>query len=188
MARPQKEEREEKYKVFGDVDRDEKGKISSQYPSWYHSTQIDELEESVRRKEYQLSNDLVPASEKNITRERLSQEKDRLNKIKASKPKISGMEEDEIKNMSNELGDKIKESMFTRSDMDKGLADAHEEARRMSEPCIEIKSENQAEFAKSCGIKIPSNGKISRNQAEKMWKIQKRILGDISNTEILRKG
>ena len=80
----------------------------------------------------------------------------------------------------------IRDSMFSRKDMEKGLADAHEEARRMSQPCIELK-DDLITFAKNCDVVVNNTGKVSRKGAEKMWKIASRLLGELSNTESLRK-
>jgi hypothetical protein len=173
-------------KVFGDVDRTDKGKIKSEFPAWYYPQQIDELKESIRHKERLIEQDMVPASEKQITKSRLAQEKERLTKIEEHMPKLTATEQDSVHKMTKELGNKIGISMFSRSEMERGTADAHEEARRMSEPCIEIKTEAEVELAKECNISI-KNGKVSRDEASKMWKLSRRMLGEMSNVEILRR-
>jgi hypothetical protein len=173
-------------KIFGDVDKTKDGKVKSQYPAWYYETHIDELRESIRHKEYQLESDLIPLSEKGITRERLKQEKERLEEIEKSKAKFTATEKDDLSKIRKDLGQRIKDGMFTRSQMEKGLADAHEEARRLSEPVIEIKTEVEKELAKECEVKV-IDGKVSRKGAEKIWKIASKALGEMSNTEELRK-
>ena len=172
--------------VFGKVDRDRDGKIRSEFPAWYWKQQIDELSESVAHKERMLERDLVPASEKPSMREKLKMERERMEEINASKPKPNPQEKDQVTNLVKELGKDISEAMFTRTDMEKGLADAHEEARRMADPIMEIKTKEEAEFARQCGIKV-YEGKISRSDKEKMWKIGRRIVEESSNTELLRK-
>ena len=175
--------------IFGEVDRNRDGKIKSDYPAWYFESQRDELEESVRHRKHQLDNDLVPLSERGIQRERLKQEEERLEKIINSKPDIQGKPaEDVIAEAVSEIGAKISKAMFSRSDMQRGTADAHEEAKRISTPIIEVKSDKEAELYKACGIKISDNGRVDRSQAEKVWKIGRKILGESTNTEILRKG
>lgn len=176
-------------KIFGEVDRTKEGKIKSQYPAWYYEQHIDELKESIRHRERQLESDLVIPSEKGIQRERLRQEKERLVQIESSKPTFSGVEKDELVKIRKELGDKIKASMFSKGEMDRGVADAHEEARRMVDPIIELKTERELNLAEGCGIKI-KDGKISRKDAEKMWKISGKSIGDgtPTNVETLRRG
>lgn len=174
-------------KIYGDVDRMKDGKIRSHFPAWYYEQQIEDLKESIRHREYQLDNDLIASTERNIQRERLKQEKDKLDKIEFSRVKLTPIEKDEMGKFQKEMGTKIKNQMFSRSEMEKGTADAHEEARRMIEPIIEIKGEFDAKLAEECGVKV-KDGKISRKDAEKMWKIASRALGEPSNTETLRKG
>lgn len=174
-------------KIFGEVDKDRDGNVKSDYPAWYFETHQEDLEESVKDKERKLEADLIPESEKGIMKSRLKQEKERLDKIRASKPELKETEKDDVGKASKELGSQIASAFFTRSDMMKGTADAHEEARRISSPVIEVKSDKQAELIKACGIKI-KDGRITRGEAEKVWKISRRLLGESANTEILRKG
>ena len=174
-------------KIFGEVDKTREGKPKSEYPSWYFTQQKDELEESISQKERAIENDLVPHGEElNRMKNKLLHEKKRSDEIKASEPKLTDAEATLVKNMRKDLGTMIRDGMFTRSQMEKGLADAHEEARRMSEPCLELKGD-QIVFAKDCDVTVSHNGKVSRSGAEKMWKIASRLLGEPSNTETLRK-
>ena len=183
----QPKEDKTRIKVFGPADRTKEGKIKSDYPSWYFQSHKEELEESIRHKKYMIDNDLVPASERNLMQSRLGQEEKRLDEINVSKPELSGNQQDEVKKVVEDVGKNVADAMFRKSEMDKGLADAHEEARRISEPVITITSGDQAEFARACGIKIKNGNKVTRGEAEKMWKIGRRMLGEISNTEVLRK-
>ncbi len=174
-------------KFFGNVDRMRDGKLKSEMPSWYFQQHREELEESVRHKRYMLEKDLVPITEKNIMKERLKQEEGRLEEINASKPKVSDVEKDIIAKGRKELGAKIKESMFSKSEMERGVADAHEEARRMSEPVIKIATKEEAEVLAACEIEV-KDGKVSRNKASKAWKISGQLLEEPSTVEVLRKG
>ncbi len=180
------EKKEEKYRIFGDVDKNKDGKVKSEYPSWYFTTHKEELEESIRHKENVLERDLVPASEKSTTRVRLKQEKERMDMIEAGQPKLSAKELDEIAKVIKSLGTKISTAMFSRSQMEKGVADAHEVARRWSVPCVELDAE-EISFVKSCDVSVSNNGKVTQIGAEKAWKIGRRLIGEISNSEILRK-
>ena len=70
--------------------------------------------------------------------------------------------------------------------MRKGLADAREEMKRMTEPCIEVRGDAM-NIAKACNVKI-TKGKVSRDGAAKVWKILGKALGDSpTNIEHLRR-
>ncbi len=186
------EKKEEKYKVFGDVDKNKDGKIKSEYPAFYHISLKDQLQEDIEHKERMLEHDLVRDSEKPITKARLKQEKIRMDEIEEGQPKLSGKELDEISKMvgtnkkGGTLGEKITSSMYSRSDGERGFADAHEVARRWSTPCLEL-DELEVPFVKSCDVLISNNRKVTQIGAEKAWKIGRRLIGETSNTEILRK-
>ena len=79
----------------------------------------------------------------------------------------------------------INRAQFTRLEMDKGLADPHEEARRMSEPCIRVDKEE----ARRMGVETDARGYVSRSKGEAMWKNMSSLLGDTvpnPNVETLR--
>lgn len=170
---------------FGAVDRKEgkpDGPITSEYPAWMHTYQIEELEESISRKDRALAQGLIPSEHVAGSREELKREKDKLALIKKSKPKLTATQKDKLYTDYKELGKGIEGYLFTRSDMMKGTADAHEEADRMIKPSIPV----SPEIAEMCNLK-PEKGKISRNDASKAWKILGRALGEPTNVETLRK-
>jgi len=170
--------------VFGKVDRNRDGKVKSQYPSWYFPQQKDELEETIRYKKNQLKTGLVPESERPLMAESLSMDEKRLGEIEESVPRFSDQELDDLSKLRKSLGTKIGEAMFKRSEMERGLADAHSEAKRISEPCIKP-DDREIAFIRACECRISTDGKISRSVAEKCWKIASRILDENSNTESL---
>ena len=173
-------------KIFGSVDRDSKGKITSEFPAWYFDQQKDELERGIAQDEMSLEQEAIPYPAKAKFREKLAQRKERLGKINEETPKLKGSEEDAISKMRQEMGESIGEAHFTRSQREKGLADAHEEVRRMTEPIIKVTSERQAEFIKYCEIPI-RDGKITRNEAEKVYKIASKLLDQPTDIEYLRR-
>jgi len=186
-------EQEKKFRFFGDVDRLQSGKVKSEYPSWYSQSHIEELEESIRHKEYQLDNDLIMGSEKGITKERLKKEKERLNAIEESRPRFSEQEiSDIVKIVGNgkkfgSLGEKICSAMPTRSEMEKGLADAHEVERRWNLPCLMLTAD-EIPFVRGCDVTVSNDGKVTQLGAEKAWKIGRKLIGESSNCEVMRKG
>ena len=177
-----------KMKFFGEADRTKDGKIKSDYPAWYQGQHLEDLRESIKQQERSLEEGSVPPERRGQYKERLNQEKERLEQIEASKPNFSGIEKDIASKFREEIGEKISDAHYRRSHLDKGLVNAHEEARRMTEPCIEVKGQVEAEILKECGARITEGGKVTRTEAEKAWKIVGRALGEeMTNVEILRK-
>lgn len=168
-------------KFFGKVDRNEKGKITSQYPAWSMPTHIDEMKESIASKRRQLDRGLIDAAQVPYMKTEILNEEHRLRDIEESRPKLSAKETDTVAKSYTDLKGKIKETLFSRDEMMKGLADAGEEARRMVNPIIKV----DPKLAESCGVKT-YRGKVSRNDASKMLKILGKSLGEPTNIEYLR--
>ena len=172
---------------FGSVDRKgkrEDGAVTSEYPAFYFHTQYDELKENTEKAERQIELGLIPASELPYAKAQVKRNRERMEDIQKSNPKLSGPQKDEVYSVYKDLADQISDSMYTRSDMKKGLVDAHEEARRMSEPIIAIPGKEK--FFHNMGIKA-IGGKISRNDASRAYKIMGKVLGENTNTEHLRR-
>lgn len=167
---------------FGKVDRNKEGKIASEVPAWTMETHLDDLTEGIERKERTIQRGEVPQSELPFAVAELEKSKARYDAIMESKPKFAPKDKDIIAKEYKRLGDEIKDSMFSDSDMRSGKADPHEEARRMVNPIITV---NPA-LAAACGIKI-QNGRMSRNDAVRMYKIIGKSLGDNGNAERLRR-
>ena len=177
-----------KIKFFGEADRTRDGKIKSDYPAWYQGQHVEDLRESIAQQERSLEEGSVPPERRGQYRERLNQEKERLEQIESSKPKLAGIEKDTAHKFRKEIGERISEAHYSRFHLEKGLVNAHEEARRMTEPCIEVKGQAEAEILRECGAKISESGKVTRTEAEKAWKIVGRALGeDMTNVEVLRR-
>ena len=173
------------FQIFGSVDLNEKGQVKSTYPSWYFDHLKDELKNDIDRTETQLKFDRIPRTEISITQDRLAQKKAKLRELESSTLELKGKLKDRVSTVYNELGEKIGAAMFSRSDMKKGLADAHEEMKRMTEPCIEVRGD-AANLAKACNVKVVK-GKVTRDGAAKVWKIAGKALETHTNTEHLRK-
>ena len=174
---------------FGKVDLNKAGKIASHMPAWTMQPQIEELEEEIGRKERSLERGEVPLDNIPQTKEELNREKTRLADILGGKPKLSETEENKLHKVYKDLGTSIKSSMFTRSDMLKGVASPHEEVRRMKGAVIGIDKET-ASLCEANGIQIKKNDGsfyVSRDGASKMWKIVKKYFNENSNVEVLRK-
>ena len=168
---------------FGEIDRTEKGQIKSEFPAWYFENNIEDLNEEIGWKERALDRKNINWEDIESTKKEVEGLKKKADLIKKSKPKLKGADKDEIYKEYNRLGEEIRDSMFTRTEMMKGLASAHEEAKRMTEPGIKV----DPKLADACNIKL-IGGKVSRNDASKMFKIMGKALGDVpTNTEYLRR-
>jgi len=177
-----------KIKIFGKVDRDRAGNIRSEYPAFYFTEQRENLIETITQMERGLEEGAIPEGKARVNfREALRKKKERLADIEESTPKIEGKERDILKKMRAEFSEELKESYPKRVDGERGLVDAHEEMRRMTEPCVKIKSQEAAELAKEIGIKVNESGMITRNQMDKMFKISSKLLGESTDVEYLRR-
>jgi len=167
---------------FGSVDRNRDGKIASAMPAWYFDQFIEELEESIARKERSIKRGEIPASEIQYAREELKRETARLQEIMDSKPKLSGQLKDKVAKAYKLLGEHIADTLPSRSDELLGFASPHEELKKMKSPCIPINHE----IAKMCGLKTV-RGRITRDQAVTAYKMMGKALDDNTNVERLRK-
>lgn len=169
---------------FGEVDREGHrldGRILSTYPAWYFETQKQNLIDSIEQKEQALKLGLVHRTEIEITKRNLEREKERLQLIEDSKPRI-GKYKDKLKKTYDELGEEIRGQMPTRDDMMRGFASPQKELRTMTTPTIKL----DPEIAEACNIRL-EKGKATREQASKAWKIIGKVLGENTNTETLRR-
>lgn len=171
---------------FGEVDKGQKGEISSQFPAWYFESHLDELRESIARKERSLKRGDIPPDSIPDTRAELAKEIERLRLIEKSKPTTSDQERNLLWKCYKSLGSKIQDCMFTRSEMMLGTVSAHEEAKRMSQPCIALGKEELA-LAKGCGVVVDENKMVSRNGASRIFKMVGKLIGEPTNIEVLRK-
>ena len=177
------------HKFFGAIDRTKDGRISSQVPAWSMATHIDELNENIASRERNLERGMIPYDAVHQVKEELKVDKEKLDKILSSKPKLTDVEQDEVYKVYKSFSKDIKDMMFSRSEEKKGLASPHEEARRMIDPIIKV-NEKTAQLCKDNGVKVTETReglKVSRNGATKVWKIIGRYLGENSNAEYLRK-
>jgi len=177
----------ESVEFFGSVDRKgmrQDGKITSEYPAFYFDVHLGELEENIASNKRALASGAINPQAIPELKAEIARDEQRLSEIKKSHVKLTGKDKDEAAMLYKELADQIQDSMFTRSDMMKGLANPHDELKRMKEPIISI-GKNGAVFEKM-GIK-PVKGKVSRNQAARVFKILGKVLGENTNTEHLRK-
>ena len=170
---------------YGQIDRNTKGNIGSQYPAWMLEGQIEQYREGIESKKRRLARGEVPQDSIPQVMQEIERESKRLDEIVGSKPKLTDKENDEIAKVYKTLSDDIKDSMFTRTDMMKGLASPNEEYKRMKTPVIKV-TDKVAELCEANGIRVES-GKVSRDGATKLWKITGAYLNEKTNVENLRR-
>ena len=174
------------FDLFGEVDINPRTqRPASAFPSWYFTEQISELKEQIRHNSIVIDNGWIPATRLPQARVDLENMEKRLAQIKDSIPKVTEMELDAYAKLHREITDLLNPTYFTRSDMQKGIADAHEEARRMTESCIDVRGDVHT-LCRACACKI-EDGKVSREELARVWKIIGKFLGLNTNTEILRR-
>lgn len=167
------------------VNKEGKKRISSEYPIWYSRQMVDELKEDIAMAEFELRSGRIKDTQIAQAKDRLNKLQTRMSEVEKSQPKLEAKELDKVSKVRKHLSKEISNKMYSRSDMKKGLADAHEEVRRMTDFSIPVTGEI-SELASACNV-IPVDGKINRTQAEKIWKIAGRYLDESSNTESLRR-
>jgi len=170
---------------FGKVDRRPDGHIASHVPGWYLTEHIDKLTEDINYIDKQLAGGAIPDEKRPELQMTLKKMKERKESILESKPNLTDAQKDIVKRTTETIGKKISESMFTRDDMQKGTADAHEEARRIADPCIKLSGDEMI-LAKKVGAKISTDGEVSRTDAERIWKFNRNLQGLNADTEHLR--
>ena len=170
---------------FGEIDKNARGMIQSEYPAWYFDSQIVMLKEEIGSSERALEMGRIPPENVPYARAELQMMKEKLYRIKDSRPKLSDGERDRLNRRYKELSAKIGESLFDRSSMMFGIASPNQEAKRMTESCISL-DEPLQELAIACNVKV-DDGKVSRNGAAKVFKIIGKLLGESTNLEVLRK-
>lgn len=168
---------------FGKEDRNKDGIVGSQVPGWAMESQLEELRRGIENKEARIARHLVPEDQVNYVREEVSREKKRMAEIETSRPNLTSEEKDRVFKAYKDISKDIKDSMFKYDDMMTGAASAREEARRMSEPIIKV----DPDIAKACEVHMDTNGMVSRNDAQKIFKIVGAYLGEERNAEKLRR-
>ena len=177
----------ESVEFFGKDDLNKQGRPASEAPAWYFTQHKEKLEDDISMTKSRLDRGEVPEKQKPEMMAELAKMREKLDRINASAPRFKDAQKDAIAKVASAVGEKIASAMFTRTEMMKGLADAHEEARRMADPCIKL-DHDEAVLAKKAGCRLSNDGKVSRTDAERLWKFSRRSLGESSNTEMLRRG
>lgn len=177
----------EDFVFFGAADKNGKGNIASTYPMFYYDVMGDNLRESIRRDKHAVENDLVPKGSLNEFKQALIDKEAKLRQFEMAVPKLSSKTKDRINRVREELGNEIRDRMFTYDQMQqtRGISYAQEEMRRMTEPCIKLTGDT-LKAAHAANVRV-TGGKVTRTGAEKVWKIASKLLGEELNVEALRR-
>jgi len=167
---------------FGAPDRNVRGEISSSIPAWMLTQHVDELEESVNMKRRALDQNRIPADSRPYMESELKDEEARLKEIKASAPKLTGPQKDEVAKARQLLADQIRETAPSLRDDRNGFVKPHDEYRRLKTPHIKI----DATMANALGMKT-QGGKITGDQANRAYKILSAAIGEDGSPERLRR-
>jgi hypothetical protein len=143
---------------------------------------IEEIQEELTMTEHAIKSGRLSGDQMATARDRVERYRDKLEKIEASRPQL---DKDKVAKVWKDLGKGISNQMYTRDQMQKGIAPAEGEAKRMSQPCVAITPDIEP-YAKAANVPVV-DGKVSRNGAEKIWKICGRYLGELTNSESLRR-
>ena len=170
---------------FTEIDLDSKGNPKASYPFYQNPRQLDEIKEDKRKLEQAVSKGYVDADHLPEVQSRINQYSKQMEALEKHNPDMT-KNMDRINKLSKTLADVIAPTMFTRKEMKEGLVDPHEEARRMVEPCIELPKEIRETAIKN-GIQVGSDGRVSRDNAVRLWQMCNRTLGQSTDAEYLRR-
>ena len=171
------------FTFFGEVDRHPYTKVvTSEFPAWYFTTHMEELQEAVNRKRAALKAGMVDRADVVRVERELAADEHKMEQIALSVPKVSDTRKSDLGTEYKRLSKVISEALPSCEAAKRGLVDAHEEARRMLGACIKM----DPALAEACNVKAAS-GAVSRDGAVKVWKILGKFLGEATNVESLRR-
>ena len=168
---------------FGEADRNIKGEVVSEMPAWYFKTHMRELKESLDRKNRQLDRGDIPRQSVPIVAQEIKKIEAKIDELKAGCPKLIGGQKDKLYKEYCKLQNEIRDSLPTRLENEKGVADPYVELSRMKKHHIKV----DPELAKACNVKVDKAGKVTGDGANKMYKLFGRRLGENENVEKIRK-
>ena len=178
-------------KFFSEKDLriDGKGNITGRncdYPQWYFPKIINDMKEEIRQSQFAIDSGKYPQGRITEAKDKLSSLKKNLSKLEETQPDFTKYK-DTLYKVSQDLGSKIAEKMSTRSQQQKGLADAHRDVQIESTPSIDISDSPQIRrMADVNGVRV-TNGKITGGDATRMWQWSRKAIGEDGNSEWLRR-
>ena len=165
--------------------------ITSNYPAWMMKTHLDQLKEEIADDERRYNDPILREQNASLVNRKIAEidkKKKRYREILESKPKLKAKDKELLNALRKDLAKEIRDNMFSRSDMLKGLANPHEELARQKEPGINIENK-YAPILKEMNLKHTDKKfkKMSRVDAERAFRIASNCLGEDDNVEKLRR-
>src|SRR3990172_7732653 len=111
-------------RFFAEFEKHPKGGYKSEMPAWYSPKMLEDLKEELKGKEHALRIGVKLPNEDEV-RQQAVELKSRISEIESSKPKCTGKQKDELDALQKQLGEKIRDSMYSRDEMSMRLADPH---------------------------------------------------------------
>jgi len=167
---------------FGDIDKDNTGKVTSQTPAWFMDIHLEYLEEDTNKKRRQVERGEIPPEHLYMINNEIKNQQGKIDDIKAGRPKLIGGQKDMIAKQYHELQNLIADSLPTRRDDRRGYVNPRDELKRAKDKHIQVKPE----LAEACNMKH-NGGKISGDDANRMYRMMGRVLGENENVERIRK-
>jgi hypothetical protein len=174
----------ERIQFFTEHDIDSNGHIKNAYPTYYNSKQRDDIEYEISMLEAGIKGGHYNSASEGIAREKLKKAKEALDKMNEVRP-LFEKEKDSIAALTRDAGQRISESMFSREEEKRGLTDAHELARRWTDPCIPV-SDQIAEVATRHGM-VVKDKKMNQVDLTRLWQMGQEALGENRDAEYLRR-
>lgn len=168
---------------FGEVDKNKKGEIASEMPSWFHDAHLDVLEESVAKKKRQIKRDQIPQETIHTVKNEIKKKEAKIKAIKQSIPKLIGGQKQKVADQYHKLRNMIADSMPNELEVKKGFVKPQEELKRWKTPNIKV----DPELAKACNVKVTKDGLVSGDGANKMFSLMGKRLGESYDIERIRK-
>jgi hypothetical protein len=170
---------------FGKCDRNSLGEVKSEFPFWMMPQHIDELKYSIENDERALSAGYTQPENRPSIEQRLRENKSKLKILEADMPVPDAGQIDLISRVIKIFEKDLRAAFHKEDDMKSGKADAHEEARRMSEFIIDLRNDTMlTKLAQEANVRI-ENGKLTRDGAVKVWKISKAFIGEPCRADVL---
>ncbi len=170
--------------------------IRAPYPAWYNRRKLEDMEAERSGLEGRLradigdfSGDLAPIpgdSAKADVRSNLRHIEAKIDAVKSSKPKLSVPLEDRLIEIRKKMGDRIGESMFSKTAQWEGYPDPYKEATRMKSAVIPIDNDI-IQWMQKCNQPFDGGTKMaSRDALSVCWQIASEYFGEDTKTESLR--
>lgn len=167
----------------------QKGRIGSPMPAWYFDGHLEEEVRNLDNQKAILASGGVSQENMNTIKSQIAREEMKIDMIIGSFPKPDSVHRDKLFGLWKELGEIIKQSMFTHEDMNSGRANPHLELQRAKDPVIPI-PRHVARYVIFCNGKVFGGEKdtfrVNRDDATRAWKMAGRILHESTWVEDLR--